>query len=299
MADRVYDRKEMFLGDLATLTCAFLWGVSFMATKEVLVYMGPLWLLTLRFGFSAFLIGIVSPRRIRHMTRRDGVRGGTIGLLLLVAMVLQTIGLQYTTTGKSAFITACCVVMVPFSTWAVARKSPGLKPFIASGICLVGIGIISLDGALRPGLGEMLTLMCAVGFALQIVAIDRLAQGRDALTLSMVEMGLSAVACLIGALIMEPLPRLDSLTGLWWLVYLSVGCTLIPYSLQIKAQQLTSPTHVTLLLMMESVFAMIIGVIFLGEALTLRLVMGCGLIFVSILIAELDLIGWAKQRGET
>ncbi len=299
MNERVYDRKKMMLGDLGIVACALLWGVSFAATKEVLKYMGPLWLLAFRFALSFVLIAAISPKRVRGMERRDLKVGGIIGTLLLVAMALQTIGIQYTTTGKSAFITSCYVVMVPFITWAASKRNPGMKAFVASAVCMVGMGAITLDGAGGGiGLGEILTLGCALAFAVQIVAIDQLAQDRDALTLTMVQTALSAVACLIAALIWEPLPILNSPVVLGWMAYLVVGCTLIPYSLQIKSQQLTSPTHASVLMITESVFAMIVGVMFLNEPMTSKIAWGCGLIFLSILITELDVAGFAKIRRQ-
>ncbi len=300
MAERVYDRKNMLLGDLGILTCALLWGVSFAATKEALVYMGPLWLLAFRFALSFALIASITPGRVRNLSSGDFKVGGFIGFLLLVAMALQTIGIQFTTTGKSAFITACYVVMVPLITWIVDRKSPGAKAFAASVVCMAGMGAITLDdGGFGMGMGEILTLGCALAFAIQIVAIDRLAQKRDALTLTMVETGISAVACLVGALIWEPFPRIASPAVWGWLAYLVVGCTLIPYALQIRAQQLTSPTHASILMIMESVFAMIVGIVFLGEPMTSRLVWGCGLIFASVLITELDLSALSRPGRET
>lgn len=301
MEERVYDRKKMMLGDLGILTCALLWGVSFAATKEVLKYMGPLWLLAFRFGFSFFLIAAIIPKRIKNIDKRDMKVGGIIGVLLLLAMALQTIGIQYTTTGKSAFITACYVVMVPFITWAASKRNPGIKPFVASAICLVGMGAITLDGAgtgLGMGLGELLTLGGALGFAIQIVVIDRMAQDRDALTLTMIETGISAVACLVAALIWEPMPAFGGPVVVGWMAYLVVGCTLIPYSLQIKSQQLTSPTHASILMMMESVFALIVGVVFLDEPMTSKLVWGCGLIFVAILITELDFKRFSRLKKQ-
>lgn len=296
MAERIYDKKKMALGDLGILTCALLWGVSFAATKEVMKYMGPLWLLAFRFTFSFLLIAGLSPKRLKKLTVRDIKVGGIIGSLLLVAMALQTIGLQYTTTGKSAFITACYVVIVPFITWAADRRSPGFKAFVASGICLLGMGAITLDGVnMAIGFGELLTLGCALAFAIQLVVIDRMAQESDALTLTMVETALSAVACVVGALIWEPMPQVSSMAVVGWMAYLVVGCTLIPYALQIKSQQLTSPTHASILLIMESVFAMTVGIVFLDEPLTSRLALGCGLIFFSILLTELDLAGLSKK----
>lgn len=299
MNERVYDKKKMMMGDLGILTCALLWGVSFAATKEVLKYMGPLWLLAFRFAFSFMLIAAMTPKRVKNMEKRDVKVGGIIGILLLVAMALQTIGIQYTTTGKSAFITACYVVMVPFITWAASRVYPGVKAFVASAICLVGMGAITLDGSgMGFGLGEALTLGCALAFAVQIVVIDRMAQDRDALTLTMIETALSAVVCLAAALIWEPLPVFGSPIVVGWMTYLVVGCTLIPYSLQIKSQQLTSSTHASVLMIMESVFAMIVGVVFLDEPMTSRLIWGCGLIFLSILITELDITGFARMKRQ-
>ena len=299
MNERVYDRKKMMLGDLGIVACALLWGVSFAATKEVLKYMGPLWLLAFRFALSFVLIAALSPKRVRGMERRDLKVGGVIGTLLLVAMALQTIGIQYTTTGKSAFITSCYVVIVPFITWAASKRNPGMKAFVASAVCMIGMGAITLDGSGGGlGLGEILTLGCALAFAVQIVAIDQLAQDRDALTLTMIQTALSAVACTTAALIWEPLPILNSPVVLGWMAYLVVGCTLIPYSLQIKSQQLTSPTHASVLMITESVFAMIVGVMFLNEPMTSKIAWGCGLIFLSILITELDLTGLGLKRQE-
>ena len=119
---------------------------------------------------AALMLVAIMPRTVRQVRRRDWLYGAVLGLFLFIAFATQTIGLQWTTPGKSGFITSLDIVMVPFLYWLVARRSPGWIQVGGAVLATAGLGFLTLRGGLCDERGDLLTLVCALGFAAQITA---------------------------------------------------------------------------------------------------------------------------------
>ena len=279
------DRKNI-LGHLALWGTAFIWGTSFVILKEALDSIGTMWVLALRFIIAAALLLLAAGKRLKTLGR-DGLRGGVLlGVCLAAAYIFQTYGLKYTTPGKNAFLTATYCVLVPFMVWAFFKRRPNAANIIAAFMCVFGIGLVSLSGTSPFNIGDALTLVCGIFYALQIILTERFIGDCDALSLTGVEFGTAAVICLAGALISESAPVGLSLELWGSIAYMGVMCTALCFFLQTWGMRYTPSSTAAVIMTFESVFAIIISVIFYDEPVTVRLICGFTLIIASVIISE-------------
>ena len=279
------DRKNL-LGHLALWGTAFIWGTSFVILKEALDSIGTMWVLALRFIIAAALLLLAAGKRLKTLGRA-GLRGGMLlGVCLAAAYIFQTYGLKYTTPGKNAFLTATYCVLIPFMVWAFFKRRPNAANIIAAFMCVFGIGLVSLSGTSPFNIGDALTLVCGIFYALQIILTERFIGDCDALSLTGVEFGTAAVICLAGALIFESAPVGLSLELWGSIAYMGVMCTALCFFLQTWGMRYTPSSTAAVIMTFESVFAIIISVIFYDEPVTVRLICGFTLIIASVIISE-------------
>lgn len=281
------NRKKQLLSDMTLILVAFLWGGGFVAVKDTLNSMGPMSLNFFRFLIAVITMRIFLFKKIGKITKNDLKGGLAVGILLYLGYASQTIGLQYTTVSKQGFVTATYVVMVPFLYWIIHRKRPLLREFLASFATIIGVGLISLNQVGGFNLGDGLTLVCALFFALHILFIEIFTKDMDALKLAYLQMLIACILFLGTALVKEPLSF--DLSGRVWgsLIYLGVFSSFLCLTLQTTAQKYTPSSHVSIFLSTESLFAAALGVLLLGETLTLRIIIGGSVILGAILLVEL------------
>jgi len=284
---RLSPSLKTVIADISLVFVALFWGIGFVAMKDALDTFPTFWLLTLRFGSAALLMGILFRRRLAAITKEDIRAGAIIGVFLFLGFATQTLGLNYTTPGKQAFLTATYVVIVPFLSWGLRRIFPGALSFFASFICLVGMGMLTLqEGVLSIGKGDTLTLVCAFFFACQLIAIEYFAAKKDPMILTLLQILMVCLLSLPAALVFETWPGFQGGSGLWSIAYTVVFCTIFAFAVQNTAQKFTPSTHTAILLSLESVFGALSGIYFLGEVFTPRMAAGCALIFVAVMLTE-------------
>lgn len=281
------NRKTIF-GRLALWLTALLWGTSFVLVKSTLDDLGVLWILALRFLGATLLLALAAGKRLGRMDRRSAVGSVLMGLSLAGAYLFQTYGLAYTTPGKNAFLTAVYCVLVPFLAWGVYKRRPKGIHVLAAVLCLIGIGFVSLDGFDGSfNKGDVLTLICGFFYALQIIIMEQYVTGEgDAVSISAVQFGTSAVVCLAAALLFEPFPHGAPLSAWGSLVYLSAVVTALCFFLQAVGLKYTPSATASVILVFESVFGVLTSLLFYGEKMSLQLGIGFLLIFLSVLLAE-------------
>lgn len=288
------DKKKTLMADLALLSVAIIWGGSFIIIKSALEFIDPIYMTFLRFTLSAILMGLIFFKNMRQADRSDLRAGVIIGIFMFFAFITQTIGLQYTTPGKQAFITASNVVMVPFIYWALTKNRPDKYEVIAAILCFIGIGVLSLKGSLKMGLGDGLTLICAVFFALHILSIGKYSKEYDPIVLSVIQFAvvgaLSLVSCLIFKVEFKPI-TLDVAKSIG---YMSVVSTIVAFGIQNVAQKYTTSTHAAIILSLESVFGAFFSILIGIDSLDSRFIIGCIGIFLAIITAETK---WKFLRG--
>lgn len=278
----------------ALLACAAIWGASFVVLKGALDVIAPVQLMTIRFLLATLLLGALFYKRIKsNLTAHMIKRGALMGVFFGLGFAIQNMGLVYTTPGRNAFLTAVYCVLVPFFGWGISKRKPHLSNLLAAILCVAGIGLVSIDRNLSPTLniGDQLTLVSAVLYALHIAVTARFSKDSDILTLTVIQSFFAFVTCWFVALIKgEPTPDLTLITTpafLASLAYIVVLSSCVTMVFQNMGTAKVPAAQAALLLSMESVFAVICSVIFYGEALTLRLIAGFAVIFSAILISEL------------
>lgn len=278
--------KKILYADFSLLFVAIIWGSGFVVTKNALDHLTPFYILGFRFLVSAIAITLISIKRLKNISKLDIKAGIIIGFFMFVGFATQTVGLNFTTVGVQAFLTAANVVMVPFLYWALSKKKPDNFEMFGAILCFIGIGILSLDSSLNVGIGELLSFICAVCFAFQIVAVGYFAKDVDPYILSVVQLSLATILSFICAFIFEP--RIVALNNemIIPILYMGIFCTLVAFLVQNIAQGYTSSTHTAIILSLEAVFGSIIAIIVLKEPVTVKFVIGCLAIFTSVLASE-------------
>ena len=295
-------------GRLALLAAAMIWGSAFFVLKNALDDMPVFLLLTVRFTVGFILLAAIFHRKLRAMKREAVLHGAICGVLLFTAYAFQTFGLRETTPGKNAFLTTVYCVLVPFmgamlALWRRGRlrvragtdgptavlaghERPTLWNWLAAILCVIGIGLVSLNESLTMNRGDALTLVCGVFFALHVLAIGRYTRDEDAVALTIVQFGVAAVCNAVLSLLTERLPASVPSGALVELCYLAIFPTTVAFLFQSVGQSVTPAAPAAILLSLESVFGVLFSVLFAGEIVTPRLLCGFALIFIAVIASE-------------
>lgn len=281
--------RSTWSDDLLLIAACFLWGVSFVVVKDALAVATPLAFVTLRFGLAALVLAPFARLRA-PFTRRELGAGALLGVLLGAGFIAQTAGLVHTTPSRSAFIVAISSVLAPAIAAMALRERPRL--ILVGAILLAALGTYLLTAPDAGGLnrGDLLTMITAVVFGGQIVAIAALSKSFDARRLVWLQVTGTALLGAIGMLLLER-PRIAwSLTFGGALVFTAVGATVIALLWQMRAQRHMSSTRAALLFCFETLFAATSSWLLLGERLTAAQWMGGGLILAGLVVAELPML---------
>jgi drug/metabolite transporter (DMT)-like permease len=265
---------------LALVAAAFLFGSTFVVVKDAVRDVGPVPFLAVRFSIGAAVVWPLARRRPR--TPGWTVAGLWCGLALLIGYVFQTVGLQYTSSSRSALITYLLIVIVPVMSAVRARRPPA--PWTIAGVLVSLTGLFLLNGgSFAFGKGEALTLVCAVAFAVHILLLADLSPRHDTLRLTAVQLAVVGAGCAIPGLFMGGY----HFTARAWLAaaYTAVGASAIAFGLMVWALRRVGPERAALLLMLEPVFAAVAGYL-VGDRLGAGGVVGAALILLGIAIAE-------------
>lgn len=273
------------------LAAPIIWGSSFVVMKHSLDSFTPLYLLAFRFTAAALVMAVVFWKMWRNMDRGYLKAGVVTGTCLFLAYAFQTFGLDYTTSGKNAFLTAVYCVIVPFLYWLIARKRPDKYNLLAALICIVGIGLVSLTtgegGSLTINIGDALTLVGGFFFAAHIVAVNKFAEGRDIFLITTLQFAFFALWSWVGALLFrEPFPADLSSGTIWGLVYLVIFSSCGALLFQNIGQKYTAPATAAVLLSLEAPFGVLTSIAVGEENLNFLMVVGFILIFIAVICSE-------------
>ena len=267
---------------------AFIWGSSFFIMKDALDALPVQYLLAIRFTAGAVLLGLLCWKKWKIFTPDYLWRGAIIGGFLYLAYSVQTYGLALTTPSKNAFLTAVYCVLVPFLYWAFARVRPDRYNVIAAVLCVAGVGLVSLTGDLTVNPGDGLTLISAVFYASHIVAVAKVSPKKDIYLLTVFQFAFAGLYAWIGGAFTETFPA-QALTrpeGVLPLVYLAVMATTVALLFQNVGQIWSDPASASVILSLESVFGVLCSVVFAGDQVNGRMLLGFALIFVAVVCSE-------------
>lgn len=273
--------------DAALLAVAFVWGLTFVTVKSAIQDIGVFSFLAVRFAIAFIFLAAIFWRKFTGIHLPTWRAGLIIGLCLFAGYTTQTAGLLYTTASNSGFITGLAVVLVPCFAAIIERKLPGIGTWTGVTLAVVGLALLTLTGGLALNYGDILTLLCAISFALQIYLVGHYAPKSDPILLAIIQIGVVALLSGITAAAFETWPA--AITDNVWmgLAITAIPATALAFLIQNKAQQFTTPTRTAIIFASEPVFAALTGVYFLGESLTLQQIIGCVLIIAGTLACEL------------
>lgn len=284
-------RKIGLFAGAGLLVATILWGGGFVAVKDSLDVVPPIYMIALRFAAAGLFLSAVFFKRLKDITRRTLRAGIILALFLFLAYAFQTVGCVYTTAGKNAFLTTVYVLFVPFVTWVIAKRPPGLHVFAAALLAVIGIGLLSLNEDFSINRGDILTLVCGFWFAVHIVFIARFTQkyGEDPITLTILQMVFCSVFAWLFAPFYDgpfPVSAVTTTRPILSLLYLAVFSSGIAFLLQNIGQKYLSSSTAALLLSTESVFGAVFSALLLGESMTARMIAGCALLFIAVILSE-------------
>ena len=283
--------------NLLLLLTAMIWGAAFVAQSVSMDYVGPFTFLCSRsiLGGVVLLpvIAVMGKGKKKKETRPENRKflllgGICCGVMLFIGSALQQIGIQYTTAGKAGFITAMYMVLVPICGLFFGRK-PGGKTWAAVAVALVGMYLLCLygSGIQNLGKGDLLEMLCALGFTGHILVVDHFSPKVDGVKMSCIQFFACGILAGIFMLILEEPSWENICAAAVPILYAGILSSGAGYTLQIVAQKDTQPTVASLLMSLESVFSLIFGWILLKEAMSGVELLGCVLMFAAIIWVQL------------
>ncbi len=289
-------KKLNLIGKFLLFLATLAWGSSFLILKNTIEEVPGIFVVGTRFFSASILLGLIFFKKIKNLDKETIKSGIVLGLIVAGAYFTQTIGLGYTSPSRNAFVTAVYSIMCPFLIWFMFKKKPNAVHVIGAVISVVGIGLIALskheDGSSMQLVGDGLTLISAVFYALQIIFTDVYAKKKDVVSLLVLEFFVAGLLLLIYAFTAEGLiygydKFILSGGNLLSVIYLTLICTVFAQFAQMFGQKYVSPTHSAIILSLESVFGALFSVIIGDEKLNTTLIIGFALVFSAILFTEL------------
>ena len=287
--------KNRLKGIIALLIATVIWGSTFVAQSVGMDHIGPFTFLAVRnFVAVIFLMLVVALFELRSLKdywkkwkdKTLWISGLLCGTALFVAAGLQQIGMVYTDAGKAGFLTAMYIVLVPI-IGIFLKKKPSFMAVISVVIAVIGLYLLSCVGVTQINIGDLMLIACALAFAVQITLIDRWVGKVDVLRLNCVQSLVVAVFSGICMLLFED-PSIDSIVNCWLPIgYAAILSTGVAYTLQIIGQQHLESTPASLLMSLESVFAVISGWLVLNERMTPAEYTGCVLVFAAVFLSQI------------
>ena len=287
------DKQLRWFADLSLLSVAVVWGATFVVVKESLESTPVFAYLFYRFAIAFLVLSPWFYARRRALDAEVVRSGILLGILYFGAFGTQTLGLARIGASVSAFLTGLYVILVPLAVWIIFRRKPGRSALYASFIALIGLWFLTspdgLEGGFTLGSGEWLTLLCALLFALHIVATDRFTRLYDTWLLVGVQFLTVTVLSGLSSLLFEPFtwPRVWSDQLLFSLAITGIFATAFALLVQTRMQRYTTPTRTAIIFAMEPVSAALVGVFWAGETLTTPQLLGGALIVAAMVMAEL------------
>jgi drug/metabolite transporter (DMT)-like permease len=273
------------LATVLLLSVTTIWGSTFFLIRDLVAHVPPADFLGVRFAIAAFAMFVLFRRQTLALTRRELRLGVVLGLLYGVAQLLQTMGLQHTAAAVSGFVTGTYVVLTPILAAVLLRDRVPRTTWLAVGLATVGLAVLSLRG-LAIGPGELLTLGSAAVYALHIIGLGRWATPGAALGLATVQACVIAVVCIVGSV---PGGIVLPATGGQWanLLYMALVAGALALWAQTWGQAHLTATRAAIVMTMEPVFAALFAVLFGGESLTGRMLVGGALVLTAMYVVEL------------
>ncbi|MFL6238059.1 MAG: DMT family transporter [Actinomycetes bacterium] len=274
---------------LALVAVTAIWGSTFVVVKDAVEKMPVLDFLAWRFAIATIAVGLLRPQSVARLGRSGWTLGTLLGLALGGGYLAQTYGLRTTPASVSGFITGMFAVFTPLVALLVIRRHVAGRSWFAVALATLGLGLIALRG-FSVGAGELLTLGCALAFAVHIVGLGEWSPRFDAFGLAFVQLFTVTVMCTVFAAPNSLAPPTD--LSVWGAVLLTgLAASAFGFVVQTWSQAHLHSVRVAVVLTMEPVFAGLFGVLIGGDHLGARTILGAGCVVVAMLAVESDPVG--------
>lgn len=286
-------KNKNALGVSCLVVAALLWGGEFVVAKDIMEMIEPNWVNVIRTFFTSIIALVIWWRPFKEATLKDWGRGALCGTLFGIGWALQTMGLELVNAGINAFLSCAYIILVPFMVWALSKKKPASKVFVSAVVGIVGITVMSVTGfgtgTLAIGLGEILSLLSAIGYAAAMVTLDRFTEKSSVKFLTGSQFLFSFIVSMIFALILEKPPVIDYGAGIMIeILYLVIFGTFMTQLLFTFGIKYASATQAGVIFPLESVSAAIFGCIFLKEQMLPVQLLGGAMIVAAIIISSVE-----------
>lgn len=292
---------KKYFDEGALLFNTVIWGGTFALIKNALADVSPSLFLGIRFGIAALLfLPFVYPH-LKLANKKTIIAGGILGLFYFFGFATQTIGLNLTTATKSGFITGTFVIFIPILQLIIEGRRPKLFNIIGVIIVLLGLIMLSSKGndvfdfikqlGSDFNLGDLLTLICAILFAFQVVFVDIFTKKYEYLPMVFIQLLITGLGGFIFAYLfsvtsIEPVKFAFNFSVIGALIYTSVFASIIATIIQLKYQKTVSPTRAGIIYSFEPIFAALFAYFLLSEKISNFGLVGCVLIFIGLIVSE-------------
>ncbi|MCI6799367.1 MAG: DMT family transporter [Spirochaetia bacterium] len=282
-----------FLASAGLIITAAIWGFAFVVVKDSLDFVPPVYMVAIRYSIAVIVLAAVLNKKLKVLNGSYWLHGIVTGLMLAGGYITQTIGCNFTTAGKNAFLTTVYVILIPLITWSLNKKRPHLAVFVSAIMAVAGVALLSLrnegGSSLSMNVGDVLTLVCGLFYALHIVFTSRFTQNENPVIISFLQFLVAAVVSWGIAFLREgrfSIAVLNNSKVIMSMLYLGIFSSLIAFLLQNVCLKYMESSFASLFLSLESVFGVLFSAVFLHEKMTPVMIAGCVLIFLAITIAE-------------
>ena len=289
--------KRSLIADLSLLFVTLIWGTTFVLVQNAIDFLPPFAFNSIRFSLAAilllFCLLFFDFKQLKQLNIKLLSSGVFIGFWLFLGYVTQTIGLLYTTTSKAGFITGLSVVLVPLFSIFLLKHYPSKNAVFGIIIATLGLFFLTLTDVSGLNRGDGFILICAISFGMHIIITGKVSNKYPTLLLTVIQISTVALLSTFSSLFFEDwrksvrLEILVSKDVLAALIVTSVFATAIAFFIQTNFQKYTSATRVALIFAMEPVFAALTGYFWAHERLSVSAILGCVLIFLGMILAEL------------
>ena len=283
--------KSSFKAELVLLGVVVIWGYTFPVIKDVLNLIPPFTFLTYRFFLAVSIIYLLFRNHFRKVDFRAMRKGFLIGLFLFMGYFGQTVGTQFTTATKTAFITGISVILVPIIAFFWIQERLHRNAVIGVILAMAGLWLMNSNGTIyHINIGDSLVFLGAIGFALYIITVDIYTRKFDYVQL--VFMQLSTVfllSCLVAVFNEKEALHFSYPSSVWWAIIINgIFATALAFYLQNRFQQYSTPTRIAIIFSAEPVFGGIFSYFLLGETIGIFGILGGLAIFTGMFIAQIE-----------
>lgn len=292
--------------DLALIFVAMIWGTTFVIVQNAVAFLPPFAFNSLRFLLAAlFLLGwmrLTSRKRLPAISQKIWLKGILLGFWLYLGYGFQTLGLVYTTSSKTAFITGLSVVLVPVMAIFILKQHMAKSSIISVILAVSGLYLLTMGSSFDVNRGDFYVLLCAFSFGLHIVFTSKFARGTPALLLTFIQLATVTMLSLASSFLFENWRsafQLDLILKeevLAALIITSLFATALAFLTQTYFQSYTTPARVALIFALEPVFGALTAYFVANETLNSKGFIGCILIFIGMILAELPLGTLFKKK---